>query len=68
VDDVLLVIDQTVALADGADGIVPNTALESAIAALQNALNSNPLDHSLLGQELLTLIQVEILSLMKGNG
>jgi hypothetical protein len=68
VDDILLVIDQIIALTEGADGIVPNPALESAIAALQNALNSNPLDHSLLGQELLILIQLEILSLMKGKG
>ena len=67
VDDFLLVIDQIVELADRALNIVPNPGLPSSITAYQNALNANPLDHSLLGLDLLTLVQLEILNLLQGQ-
>jgi hypothetical protein len=66
VDDALLVLEQLVESVEVAQGGGPNPGLMSAISTDQNAINANPLVNSVFGQELLTLIEMEILYALSG--
>lgn len=65
-DEVKLVIDQVLVMLDTALGITPSSSLESSIAALQNAINANPLDQTLLGQLLVQFVELEVLTFVEG--
>ena len=59
-----MVIDQVFVLADMALGIVPDPALATSIDAYKNAINANPVDHTLLGQEVINNTFIETLNLL----
>jgi hypothetical protein len=59
-----MTIDQIFALMNTALGIVPNPALATSIEGYKNAINANPLAHTLLGQEVIQFTFIETLNLL----
>jgi hypothetical protein len=59
-DEAYFIVDQILF------AIAPNPGLHSAIATYQSLIQSNPMDSTLLGQELITLVELDILSHISG--
>ena len=63
-DEFLMTIYQVLVFAEQALGIIPNPALQTSIEAYNNAINANPLDQTLLGQEMINLFHLATLKLL----
>ena len=62
-----MTLDRVVVFGELALGLIPDPALESAIAAYQYAINANSAAQTLLGQEVALLTEIETLNLLMGQ-